>query len=63
MKVEDEDKVIILLSLLLPSYEYFVDTLLYRRQSLIMQDVKEALSSKESSKKSDAIDRVCLTAR
>ncbi|KAL9447166.1 hypothetical protein AB3S75_014774 [Citrus x aurantiifolia] len=52
LDLEDKDKAIILLSLLPPSYEHFFDTLLYGRQSLAMQDVKEALSSKESSKKS-----------
>ncbi|KAH9682243.1 hypothetical protein KPL71_027274 [Citrus sinensis] len=61
IKIEDEDKVIILLSSLAPSYEYFVDTLLYGRQYLAMQDVKEALSSKESSKKSKTRDGEGLT--
>lgn len=36
MKIEDENKIIIILSLLLSSYEHFVDILLYGRQSLIM---------------------------
>lgn len=46
VKIEDEDKSIILLSSLPPSYEHFVDTLLYREQSLTMQVVKETLSLK-----------------
>ncbi|KAH9722765.1 Integrase catalytic domain-containing protein [Citrus sinensis] len=62
-KIEDEDKAIILLSSLPPSYEHFVDTLLYGRQSLAMQDVKEALSSKESSKKLETKDGKWLTVR
>ena len=53
---ENEDKVIILLSSLPPFYEHFVDILLYEMQSLTMQDVKEALSLKESSKKSKSKD-------
>ncbi|KAH9754237.1 hypothetical protein KPL71_015385 [Citrus sinensis] len=61
VKIEDEDKAIILLSSLPPSYEHFVDTLLYGRQSLAMQDVKEALSSKESFKKSETKDGEGLT--
>lgn len=40
--LEDEDKALILLSSLLDSYEYFVDTLLYRRQKLTLKDVKNA---------------------
>lgn len=60
---ENEDKVIILLSSLPPFYEHFVDILLYERQSLAMQDVKEALSLKESSKKSKSKDDEGLTAR
>lgn len=40
-----------LLSSLLESYEYFTDTLFYGRQELTVKDVKEALSSKEITKK------------
>ena len=63
VKIEDEGKHIILLSLLPPSYEHFVDTLLYGKYSLTMQDVKEALSSKESSKKLEIRDGEGLTVR
>lgn len=40
-----------LLSSLLESYEYFTNTLFYGRQELTIKDVKEALSSKEITKK------------
>lgn len=64
MKIEDEDKTIILLSSLPFSYGHFIDTLLYERQPLIMQDVKEALSLKKKSlKKSKTRDREGLTVR
>ena len=51
VKLEDEDKAIIMLSSLPPSYEHFVDTLLYGRQSITMADVKDSLRSKEVTKK------------
>lgn len=63
VKIKDKDKAIILLSSLPHSYEHFVDTLLYGRQTLTMQDVNESLSSKESSKKSEIRDVEGLTAR
>ena len=63
VKIEYKDKAIIMVSSLPPSYEHFVDTLLYGRQSLAMQDVKEVLSSKESSKKLEIRDGEGLTVR
>ncbi|KAH9646639.1 hypothetical protein KPL70_024932 [Citrus sinensis] len=63
VKLEDEDKAIILLSSLPPSYEHFVDTLLYGRQSITMADVKDSLSSKEVTRKSEVKDGEGLTAR
>ncbi|KAH9780126.1 hypothetical protein KPL71_007968 [Citrus sinensis] len=51
VKIDDEDKAMILLCSLPSSYEHLVDTLMYGRQSLSMVDVKETLSSKAASKK------------
>ena len=51
VKIDDENKAIILLYSLPSSYEHLVDTLMYGRQSLSMVDVKETLSSKAASKK------------
>ncbi|KAH9762600.1 Integrase catalytic domain-containing protein [Citrus sinensis] len=63
VKLEDEDKAIILLSSLPPSYEHFVDRLLYGRQSITKADVKDYLSSKEVTRKSEVRDGEGLTAR
>lgn len=48
--LENEDKILILLSSLLDSYKHFVGTLLYGRQSLTLKNVKNALESKDLKK-------------
>ena len=50
VKISDEDKAFFLLSSLPKSYESFVDTMLYRRTTLTLEDVKASLSSKEIQK-------------
>ena len=62
IKIDDEDKAMILLCSLPSSYENLVETLMYGRQTLAMGDVKEALSSKAAIKK-ETRDGECLTAR
>lgn len=47
VKVEDEDQALILLRLLPTSHDYFVNTLLYKRDSLSSKDIKASLNSKE----------------
>ena len=49
--LEDKDRALIMLSSLSDSYEHFVDTLLYGRQSLTLKDVKNALESKDLKKR------------
>lgn len=51
VKINDEDKTIILLFSLPNSYEHLVDTLIYGRQTITMVDVKETLSSKDVTKR------------
>ena len=55
--LEDEDKALILVSSLPESYEHFVDTLLYRKQTLTLKDVKNALESKDLKKRAEVKDQ------
>ena len=50
MKIDDEDKAMILLCSLPSSYKHLVD-LMYGEQNLTIVDVKETLSSKAAGKK------------
>uniref|UniRef100_A0A803Q7M7 Retrovirus-related Pol polyprotein from transposon TNT 1-94 n=1 Tax=Cannabis sativa TaxID=3483 RepID=A0A803Q7M7_CANSA len=51
VKIDEKDHGIILLSSLPKSYEYFVDTILYGKDTLTMVEFKAALNCKEIQKK------------
>lgn len=54
VNMEEEDQAIILLSSLPKTYEHFVDTMLYGKQTMTLSEVNAALNLKELQKKSDA---------
>nr|GFC17454.1 zinc finger, CCHC-type [Tanacetum cinerariifolium] len=47
IEIEDEDQALMLLTSLPSAYENFVETLLYERESLIIEDVLATLNSRE----------------
>ncbi|GKA51264.1 retrovirus-related pol polyprotein from transposon TNT 1-94 [Tanacetum coccineum] len=54
--IDDEDQALMLLTSLPSSYDNFVETLLYGRESLTLEDVLSSLNSRELKKKTDAKD-------
>ncbi|GJZ35710.1 hypothetical protein Tco_0581527, partial [Tanacetum coccineum] len=55
IEIEDEDQALMLLTSLPSSYENFMETLLYERESLTMEDVLATLNSRELKKRTKYI--------
>nr|GEZ40325.1 zinc finger, CCHC-type [Tanacetum cinerariifolium] len=55
IEIKDEDQAVMLLRSLSSSYENFVETLLYERESLRMEDVLATLNPRELKKRTEAI--------
>ncbi|GJW38588.1 zinc finger, CCHC-type containing protein [Tanacetum coccineum] len=53
IEIEDEDQALMLLTSLPSSYKNFVETLLYRRESLTMEDVLATLNSRKLKKRTE----------
>ncbi|KAJ0844964.1 putative RNA-directed DNA polymerase [Helianthus annuus] len=56
VEIDEEDRAIIFLSSLPVSYEHFVDTMMFGRESLTMEEVVSAMNSKELQKKGEVKD-------
>nr|GEZ04257.1 zinc finger, CCHC-type [Tanacetum cinerariifolium] len=54
--IDDEDQALMLRTSLPPSYDNFVETLLYGRESLTLEDVLSSFNSRELKKRTDAND-------
>ncbi|GJS54971.1 zinc finger, CCHC-type containing protein [Tanacetum coccineum] len=54
--IDDEDQALMLLASLPSSYDNFVETLLYERESLTLKDILSSLNSRELKKRIDAKD-------
>nr|GEV27719.1 retrovirus-related Pol polyprotein from transposon TNT 1-94 [Tanacetum cinerariifolium] len=54
--IDDKDQALMLLTSLPPSYDNFVETLLYERESLTLEDVLFSLNSRELKKRTHAKD-------
>ncbi|GKE35284.1 hypothetical protein Tco_1454606, partial [Tanacetum coccineum] len=55
IEIEDEDEALMLLTSFPSSYENFMETLLYGRESLAMEDVLSTLNLRELKKRTEGV--------
>jgi len=56
IKLEEEDKALLLLSSLLSSYDHLANTIMYDKETLELEDVRQMLQNKELIKKIDSTE-------
>jgi len=57
VKIDEEDKVLILLSSLLESYNHIITTMLYSKKTLILEEITSTLLSNEIRKKPNQVEQ------
>ena len=56
VKLEEEDKILLLLSSLPSSYDHLATTIMYGKEILELEDVRQMLQNNELMKKSDSME-------
>ena len=58
VKLEEEDKALLLLSFLLSSYDHLATTITYVKETLELEDIRQMLQNNELMKKTDFTEEV-----
>ena len=57
VKIDEEDKALILLSLLPESYDHIITTILYSKKTLILEEITSTLLSSEIRKRLNQVEQ------